>query len=126
MMLGVLETNRKHGLPSLMVVGPPLRSAECVLSQFPSECDHIFGPNLDVRPGSGGGKLLVLGEESHQIALKDPHVNRLEDSLLLWKSIVSNKLLCNVNIVLFLNKCDLLQVCFYLHFRILPCLSLVG
>jgi len=38
-------------------------------------------------------------------------VNRLEDSLLLWKSIVSNKLLCNVNIILFLNKCDLLQVC---------------
>ena len=45
------------------------------------------------------------------IGLKDPHVNRLEDSLLLWKSIVSNKLLCNVNIILFLNKCDLLQVC---------------
>ena len=126
MMLGALETNGKHGLPSLMMVGPLLRSAECVLSQFPSECDHIFGPNLDVRPGSGGGKLLLLREESHQIAPKDPHVNRLEDSLLLWKSIVSNKLLCNVNIVLFLNKCDLLQVCFYLHFRILPCLSLVG
>ena len=35
----------------------------------------------------------------------------MEDSLLLWKSIVSNKLLCNVNIILFLNKCDLLQVC---------------
>ena len=42
---------------------------------------------------------------------KDPHVNRLEDSILLWKSIVSNKLLSDVNIILFLNKCDLLQVC---------------
>ncbi|KAF8913167.1 guanine nucleotide binding protein, alpha subunit [Gymnopilus junonius] len=40
---------------------------------------------------------------------QDPRVNRLEDSLLLWRSVVSNKLLANVNIVLFLNKCDLLQ-----------------
>jgi hypothetical protein len=36
-------------------------------------------------------------------------VNRLEDSIILWKSVVSNKLLAAVNIVLFLNKCDLLQ-----------------
>ena len=36
-------------------------------------------------------------------------MNRLEDSLLLWKSVVSNKLLVNVSIVLFLNKCDLLK-----------------
>ena len=48
------------------------------------------------------------------IGPKDSRVNRLEDSLLLWKSIVSNKLLSGVNIVLFLNKCDLLQVCSYL------------
>jgi hypothetical protein len=41
-------------------------------------------------------------------------VNRLEDSLLLWKAVVSNKLLANVNIVLFLNKCDLLQVCVFI------------
>jgi len=44
-----------------------------------------------------------------QVLAEDPHVNRLEDSLLLWKTIVANKLLCNVNIILFLNKCDLLQ-----------------
>jgi hypothetical protein len=37
-------------------------------------------------------------------------VNRVEDSLLLWRSIVANKLLARVNIILFLNKCDLLQV----------------
>jgi len=43
---------------------------------------------------------------------QDPRVNRLEDSLILWKSVVSNKLLKNVSIVLFLNKCDLLRVCF--------------
>ncbi|CAG7848096.1 SubName: Full=Related to guanine nucleotide-binding protein alpha-4 subunit {ECO:0000313/EMBL:CCA75894.1} [Serendipita indica DSM 11827] len=44
-----------------------------------------------------------------QVLTEDPSVNRMEDSLLLWKSIVSNKLLKNVNLVLFLNKCDLLQ-----------------
>lgn len=40
-------------------------------------------------------------------------MNRLEDSLLLWKSVVSNKLLAHVSIILFLNKVDLLQVCCY-------------
>ncbi|KII94317.1 hypothetical protein PLICRDRAFT_675360 [Plicaturopsis crispa FD-325 SS-3] len=44
-----------------------------------------------------------------QVLLEDPRVNRLEDTLLLWKSLVSNKLLARVNIVLFLNKIDLLQ-----------------
>jgi hypothetical protein len=29
---------------------------------------------------------------------------------MLWKSLVANKLLAEVDIVLFLNKCDLLQV----------------
>lgn len=32
-----------------------------------------------------------------------------EDSVLLWKSICSNKLLANVDLVLFLNKCDILE-----------------
>ncbi|KAG2358794.1 guanine nucleotide binding protein, alpha subunit [Suillus spraguei] len=44
-----------------------------------------------------------------QVLAEDPEVNRLEDSLLLWKSVVSNKLLANVSIILFLNKVDLLQ-----------------
>ncbi|KAF8963893.1 guanine nucleotide binding protein, alpha subunit [Flammula alnicola] len=44
-----------------------------------------------------------------QVLAEDPRVNRLEDSLILWRTVVSNKLLANVNIVLFLNKCDLLQ-----------------
>jgi guanine nucleotide-binding protein subunit alpha len=44
-----------------------------------------------------------------QVLAEDPEVNRLEDSLLLWKSVVSNKLLAHVSIILFLNKVDLLQ-----------------
>ncbi|KAH6916749.1 guanine nucleotide binding protein, alpha subunit [Coprinopsis sp. MPI-PUGE-AT-0042] len=44
-----------------------------------------------------------------QVLTEDHRVNRLEDSLQLWKSVVSNKLLERVNIVLFLNKIDLLQ-----------------
>jgi hypothetical protein len=43
------------------------------------------------------------------VLAEDPSVNRLEDTLLLWKQLVSNRLLARVNIVLFLNKCDLLQ-----------------
>ncbi|KIM27401.1 hypothetical protein M408DRAFT_169642 [Serendipita vermifera MAFF 305830] len=44
-----------------------------------------------------------------QVLTEDTLVNRMEDSMLLWRNIVSNKLLRNVNLVLFLNKCDLLQ-----------------
>ncbi|KAH9932360.1 G-protein alpha subunit [Fomitopsis serialis] len=39
---------------------------------------------------------------------EDRHVNRLEDSFILWKSVVGSKLLRRCIIVLFLNKYDLL------------------
>jgi guanine nucleotide-binding protein subunit alpha len=41
--------------------------------------------------------------------VEDPRVNRLQDSYELWKSIVSNKLLSRTQIIMFLNKHDLLQ-----------------
>ncbi|KXN81891.1 Guanine nucleotide-binding protein alpha-4 subunit [Leucoagaricus sp. SymC.cos] len=44
-----------------------------------------------------------------QVLTEDRTVNRLEDSVLLWKAVCSNKLLANVDLVLFLNKCDLLE-----------------
>ncbi|KAH9923126.1 G-alpha-domain-containing protein [Epithele typhae] len=44
-----------------------------------------------------------------QTLAEDPSVNRLHDSFTLWKYVIENKLLAHVNIVLFLNKCDLLK-----------------
>ncbi|KAF5351154.1 hypothetical protein D9756_008283 [Leucocoprinus leucothites] len=44
-----------------------------------------------------------------QVLSEDRTVNRLEDSVLLWKAVCSNKLLANVDLVLFLNKCDILD-----------------
>ncbi|KAJ7150919.1 guanine nucleotide binding protein, alpha subunit [Mycena crocata] len=44
-----------------------------------------------------------------QVLAEDKTVNRLEDSVLLWKAVCSNKLLANVDLVLFLNKCDILE-----------------
>jgi len=44
-----------------------------------------------------------------QVLMEDHSVNRLEDSVLLWKSIVANPLLAKTNLVLFLNKCDVLR-----------------
>lgn len=35
-----------------------------------------------------------------------------EDSVFLWKSIVSNKILAHVDLILFLNKCDILSTSF--------------
>ncbi|GJE88993.1 guanine nucleotide-binding protein subunit alpha [Phanerochaete sordida] len=40
---------------------------------------------------------------------EDRRVNRLEDSYQLWKMICANKLLSKAQIILFLNKCDLLD-----------------
>ncbi|KAH9941145.1 G-alpha-domain-containing protein [Epithele typhae] len=44
-----------------------------------------------------------------QVLAEDRSVNRLEDSVLLWKELCSNKLLAKVDLVLFLNKCDILE-----------------
>ncbi|CAE6362697.1 unnamed protein product [Rhizoctonia solani] len=44
-----------------------------------------------------------------QMLAEDRRVNRIEDSIQLFKMMCGNKLLANVNIVLFLNKCDLLK-----------------
>ena len=40
---------------------------------------------------------------------EDRRVNRVTDSLLLWKAICNSKLLSKIQFVLFLNKCDLLS-----------------
>ena len=42
-----------------------------------------------------------------QVLAEDATVNRLEDSVLLWKSICSNALLGKTNLILFLNKIDI-------------------
>ncbi|KDN42101.1 hypothetical protein RSAG8_06959, partial [Rhizoctonia solani AG-8 WAC10335] len=44
-----------------------------------------------------------------QVLAEDTTVNRLEDSLIMWRDLCKNKILAGASIVLFLNKCDLLQ-----------------
>jgi guanine nucleotide-binding protein subunit alpha len=44
-----------------------------------------------------------------QVLQEDPSVNRLADSFHLWKNIVSHPLLKKTDLVLFLNKCDILR-----------------
>ncbi len=51
----------------------------------------------------------------NQVLSEDPMVNRIADSLLLFRSVCSNKLLRKVSIVLFLNKVR--KVCFVSTFR---------
>jgi len=71
------------------------RSQRQTWAQFFDDVDAI----LFLAPISGFDQALA----------EDRSVNRLEDSVLLWKSVCSNKLLANVELVLFLNKCDLLD-----------------
>jgi len=40
---------------------------------------------------------------------EDRKINKIEDSFLLWKEICKSKLLTNINIILFLNKKDVLE-----------------
>jgi hypothetical protein len=40
---------------------------------------------------------------------EDSSVNRFEDSILLWTAICSSPLLVKTQLILFLNKCDLLR-----------------
>ena len=105
--------NDMHGPHSSMMVRL-VPSNPCIISprsDFPVNAIIFLAPISTFDQVLAEVASLLDGPFFHSIGLKDPHVNRLEDSLLLWKSIVSNKLLCNVNIILFLNKCDLLQVC---------------
>ncbi|KAJ6590545.1 guanine nucleotide binding protein, alpha subunit [Mycena vulgaris] len=44
-----------------------------------------------------------------QVLAEEPRVNRLADSVNLWTTIVSNKLLAHTNIILFLNKIDIMK-----------------
>ncbi|KAI0360554.1 G-alpha-domain-containing protein [Trametes cingulata] len=44
-----------------------------------------------------------------QVLAEDESVNRLEDSVLLWKSICSNPLLGKTSLILFLNKIDIFK-----------------
>ena len=41
---------------------------------------------------------------------EDQHVNRLEDSMILWRSICSSQLLTKTQLILFLNKVDQLKL----------------
>ncbi|KIJ39014.1 hypothetical protein M422DRAFT_32883 [Sphaerobolus stellatus SS14] len=44
-----------------------------------------------------------------QALVEDPNVNRLEDTVLLWKQVCRNPLLAKCHIVLFMNKTDLMD-----------------
>jgi len=45
----------------------------------------------------------------NQVLEEDPTVNRLADSISLWREICSNRLLASATIILFLNKMDILR-----------------
>ncbi|KAF5388888.1 hypothetical protein D9757_005036 [Collybiopsis confluens] len=44
-----------------------------------------------------------------EVLLEDSTINRLNDSVALWKAIISSRLLENVTMICFLNKCDILK-----------------
>ncbi|KAK0200793.1 guanine nucleotide binding protein, alpha subunit [Desarmillaria ectypa] len=69
--------------------------------------------------------LLVVSCFDEKLA-EDRRVNRLEDSYMLWKSVCSCKLLSRTQIILFLNKCDLLQAKLARGVKIRDCVPSYG
>ncbi|KXN93039.1 Guanine nucleotide-binding protein alpha-4 subunit [Leucoagaricus sp. SymC.cos] len=57
---------------------------------------------------------------------EDPRVNRLHDSIVLWSCICETALLANTQIILFLNKCDLLEKKLHRGVRVAKYLSSYG
>jgi len=45
----------------------------------------------------------------NQVLDEDKQVNRLEDSIYLWKEVCANPLLARANIIIFFNKMDILK-----------------
>ncbi|KXN90125.1 Guanine nucleotide-binding protein alpha-4 subunit [Leucoagaricus sp. SymC.cos] len=41
--------------------------------------------------------------------MENPRINRLEDTFVLWKTVCSSKILANVQLILFMNKTDILR-----------------
>lgn len=53
--------------------------------------------------------IIFLAPLTFNLALEeDPSVNRIEDSMMIWKAVCSNRLLERTAIILFLNKMDVL------------------
>ncbi|KAG5337817.1 hypothetical protein C0989_008682 [Termitomyces sp. Mn162] len=109
---------RKLGLPDS--AGFFLNDVERIASR-----DYVVSDNDIVR-----ARLRTVGIQEHRLKFKhgpfddpkmspvsvfdqrleeDPRVNRLEDSIILWTSICQSKLLAKTQLILFLNKCDLLR-----------------
>lgn len=52
---------------------------------------------------------LASSSEFDQVLLEDRKTNRLQESCNIFETIINNRTFCNVSIILFLNKFDLLQ-----------------
>ena len=57
---------------------------------------------------------------------EDPTVNRMEDSIMIWKAICSNRLLQRTPIILFLNKMDVLEAALKSGLRVKDYVSSYG
>ncbi|EDR05340.1 heterotrimeric G protein alpha subunit B [Laccaria bicolor S238N-H82] len=90
----------------------PLRRVEADLKK------HL-GAGSDEEEFDSSASLGVdpLGPSSSSLAIscfderlqEDSKINRLKDSLLLWRCVCSSKLLVKATLILFLNKCDILN-----------------
>lgn len=93
-MSAAVEACDPSGYPTSMTASFPLPIQKAVSLKPP----HIVQAIIFLAPLS-----------FNQVLEEDRQVNRLEDSIYLWKEVCSNPLLARANIILFLNKMDILQ-----------------
>ncbi|KAF5351271.1 hypothetical protein D9756_008227 [Leucocoprinus leucothites] len=93
-----------HGVvhaPHRQKTGGSMMLAAIVLRQANSQCVKL--------PAHLSSLARVTLSAFDQMLEEDSKTNRLQDSVQLWKEVVSNKLLQQTNIILFLNKIDIFQ-----------------
>ena len=108
-MLVSLNVSIYECLP-LAVNGEPSASTATAFELIPASY-HLLGPNICLRSGLDRGSECESTGAPIAAHAAFHTIDRAaqEDSVLLWKEVCSNKLLAKVDLVLFLNKCDILE-----------------
>ena len=71
--------------------------------------NNLYPPLANLFPIIPVQAIIFLAPLTFNLTLEeDPTVNRIEDSMIIWKAICSNRVLERTTIILFLNKMDVL------------------
>jgi hypothetical protein len=74
-----------------------------------SECYNLLGPNIGIQPNSCRGRERKPSGMNLKMSRRHLLIFSQVDSMRLWEQICANKILASVELILFLNKLDILD-----------------